>query len=330
MSTMKKVAEAAGVSISTVSHVINKSRNVNEETLRKVQSAIDKLDYQPNSLAASLRKRSTKTIGVFIADLNNDSFMDLLRLIEDNVYRYGYNTILCHTYESPEKERFYLELMVQKQIDGLILIPTCQNSEFIHRLWKKKLPMVFVDRYIPGIDAPYVGMSNYRACCLATEHLLNKGAKTIHMLYSLPSLTAIVERKDGFRETMRSHDIDIDDSAYVEFRDVHDDSEVSQVLHERYHDSPLPDAFIAASNKLALDLVHYLKGRGPECLKRTRVLGFGMYNWARDFTPSLDIVKSPNKDMAWIAVERLMDQMMNRPSAGEKRTILPCKMEMAD
>ena len=174
--TMKDVAERAGVSATTVSHVINKTRFVSEEVRARVLQAMEELNYQPNAIARSLRQKATHTIGLIISDISNPFFTSLVRGVEDVANKKGYNLILCNTDEKPEKEQMYLHILRQKQVDGIIMAPTGGNYEYINDLVKKRFPIVFIDRYLDGIEAPAVLVNNEEGAYQATRNQLgNEG-----------------------------------------------------------------------------------------------------------------------------------------------------------
>ena len=158
--SIKDVAEQAGVSTATVSHVINQTRFVREETRQKVLEAIEALNYQPSAIARGLATNSTQTIGLIISDIANPFFMAVARGVQDEIHQHGYHTIFCNTDEDPEREDEYLRLLSARQIDGLIIAPTGAHSERLLRMAATGLPIVLLDRETPDIEAPLIGVDN--------------------------------------------------------------------------------------------------------------------------------------------------------------------------
>ena len=163
MATIKDVAALAGISYTTVSHVLNKTRPVSEHVRLKVEAAIAELDYVPSAVARSLKARSTATIGLLVPNSVNPYFAELARGIEDGCERNGYCVILCNSDDNPQKQRSYLRVLLEKRIDGLIVASVGQDSDLLESLACVRTPMVIVDRALDGIDADRYASTTNRA-----------------------------------------------------------------------------------------------------------------------------------------------------------------------
>lgn len=150
------VARRAGVSTATVSHVINGTRLVSEETRQKVLKAMRELDYHPSAIARSLKTKTTGTIGVIVSDVSNPFFTAVVRGLEDMLNEGGYNLILCNTDEDPVKEERYLKVLLSKRIDGLVMAPTGEKSRTLEVIHAAGTPIVFIDRGIDFLDCPTI------------------------------------------------------------------------------------------------------------------------------------------------------------------------------
>ena len=177
-STMKELARQAGVSVSTVSHVINKTRNVERKTEEKVLKTIIKLNYKPNILARSLKGKGTKTIGVLISDIRDTFFSDAVKSVESEANDEGYNVILCDAEGDYQKEAEYIDILLRKGIDGLIFAPVDRGGLY-EELIRSKVPAVQIDRRIDGSQFDFVGIDNLKSAEHATVHLLDHGFKKI-------------------------------------------------------------------------------------------------------------------------------------------------------
>lgn len=316
-STMKDVARMAGVSVTTVSHVINQSRVVNPDTQEKVMAAIAALHYKPNALARDLRKKSTKTIGLIISDLDNEYFTQIVRVFEKTAMAFGYNCILCNTDENPEKEKLYLNIFVQKQIDGLILVPTCKNAELIAQFVSSGLPVVMVDRYVPGINAPYVGIDNYHAAFQAVCALTAVGCRRIDFFCSDPELSAIQERIAAYRDAMHIYAHDVSEAEFCYLTGSTRDEIVPQ-LEAYYAARTLPDAIFVAGNKPLLSVFSYFHEKGIRCPEDVRIIGFGNSRWAADFQPGISLCCPDVQQIGSAAINLLMEWILaleeNRPA----------------
>jgi len=152
MATMKEVADYADVSVATVSRVINKTGYVSPDLEERVQTAMQVLKYQPSALARSLRRQQTQTIGVLIPQLDQPFFGALAFAIEKSLFPHEYRTLICSAEEDPEKENAYTEIMLRQRVDGVIMVPTGRNSDNLKQLLEKSVPVVLVDRDLPGLE----------------------------------------------------------------------------------------------------------------------------------------------------------------------------------
>jgi LacI family transcriptional regulator len=176
--TIKEVAKQAGVSVSTVSHVVNKTRYVENETAEKVLSAIRILDYKPNILARSLKGKGTKTIGIVISDIRDSYFTDAVKAIESGANDQGFNVILCDAEGSIQRENSYIDILMRKGIDGLVFAPVDSEAEYTD-LVRSGLPVVQIDRMIRGLPFDFVGIDNLKCALEAVHHLIDRGFKKV-------------------------------------------------------------------------------------------------------------------------------------------------------
>lgn len=182
MPTITDVARKAGVSTSTVSHVINETRYVSDQVKQRVHAAMKDLNYQPNVIARSLRTRETQTVGVVVSDITNPFFTNIVRAIEDEVLKQGYNIILCDTDEKPEREQVYLRLLMGRRVDGLIVAPSSGNADLLQLAIESGYPTVLLDRSIPGLDADVVLSDNEGGAFDAVSYLVGIGHRRIGII----------------------------------------------------------------------------------------------------------------------------------------------------
>ena len=196
--SIKDVAERAGVSTATVSHVVNGTRFVREETRQKVLDAIETLHYQPSAIARGLATNSTQTVGLIISDIANPFFTAVARGVEDETNQQGYHTIFCNTDEDPAREDDYLRLLSARQIDGLIIAPTGVYSERLLRMYEAEIPIVLIDRQAPGLDVPIVGVDNEAGAYEATRYLIELGHRQIAVLVGMETISTQRARFQGY------------------------------------------------------------------------------------------------------------------------------------
>ena len=207
--TIKDVAVRAGVSKTTVSHVINASRFVEEETRRKVLQAIAELHYRPSAAARSLTTKRTRTIGIVISDSSNPFFGDMLLRIEEVLRPQNYALIICNTNETLEYEAHYLDLLLNQRVDGIIAAATSQPWIELSKAETQHTPIVFVDRAFDNLDGYYVGVDNKYGAYIGTQHLIKCGYQKIGILAGLERLSTMRERTEGYRCALQDAGIPI-------------------------------------------------------------------------------------------------------------------------
>jgi LacI family transcriptional regulator len=202
MATIKDVAARAGVSYTTVSHVVNKTKRVSDHVRNDVEAAIRELGYVPNTVARSLKQRATLTIGLLISNSTNPFFAELARGIEDACYQRGYSVILCNSDDDPEREQAYLRVLLEKRVDGLIIGSTGENTTFAKQLQKLRVPLMIIDRPIAGVDSNLVQVDHEQGGYLATQHLLELGHRDIGCIAGPSTAIVSLYRVAGYRRAL--------------------------------------------------------------------------------------------------------------------------------
>jgi len=210
MTTIKDVAKKAEVSIATVSHVINNTRYVSPELTIKVKKAMEELRYQPNAVARSLKTEKTQTIGLIVSDISNPFFSTLVRGVEDTAMNNGHSVIVCNTDETLVKEELYVDVLIQKKIDGMIIAPTGKSDKNLEKVYQNDIPMVFIDRQIEDIEADAVLSDNFTGCYQVTRHLIELGHKRIGLILGLKRISNTQERLNGYKKALSEYGIKYD------------------------------------------------------------------------------------------------------------------------
>jgi LacI family transcriptional regulator len=179
MATIREVAEHAQVSVSTVSHVINRTRFVDPATQERVRRAIKHLGYRPNLLARSLRRHETRTIGLLVPDNANPFFAEFARVIEDAGFAEGYSVILCNSDRSETKEEIYIDVLLSKQVDGLIVASATERIDLLQRVLDVGVPLVVVDRNLSDLPVSQVLIGNQQGGYLAGQYLAQLGHRRV-------------------------------------------------------------------------------------------------------------------------------------------------------
>jgi len=322
MSNMRDVAEKAGVSVSTVSHVVNETRFVSAETRGRVLSAMDDLNYQPNKLASSLRRKDkrTQTLGLLVPDSLNPFFTEALRGVEDACFKANYNVFLCNSENQPEKELEYLEDLIGKQIDGIILIST-GTQDSIALLNQNNITSVLVDRELGHNTCDSVMLENELGGQIATQYLINLGHQRIGCITGPSFLTPSAKRVLRYRKSLQDAGISIDEAMIVQgdFRPQSGFSGMNTLL-------ALPDpptAVFACNDMMAIGAMRAIHEAHLQIPKDISIIGFDDIMFASYTMPPLTTVAQPSYEMGLIAAEILINRLSDTRSQSRQEILLP-------
>lgn len=254
--TIKDIARQAGVSIATVSRVVNKNDYVSEEVEKRVRKVIDELGYVPNNVARSLKIEATLTIGFVVSDIGNMYFTAVAKALEDTIHADRYNLIVCSTEGEKEKELEYLNLLMGKKVDGLVLNTSGKNNEMLADL-SHKIPIVLINRKINHINfvGDVVNSNNYDGAYDLASNLLENGHEKIAMINGDLALSTAKERFEGVMAALKEHGISFDQKYYYEG----DFSWATGTQGAKYFlelKQP-PTAIIAMNNMIAIGMMKY-------------------------------------------------------------------------
>ncbi|MGI9860616.1 LacI family DNA-binding transcriptional regulator [Moorella naiadis] len=306
--TIKDVAAAAGVSLKTVSRVINGDEHVREQTKAKVLAAIKAMGYQPNAIARSLRVKKTYTIGVIIADITNSFYSAIVRGIEDIATNKNYSLLIANSDEMLKKEKQYTRIFVEKQVEGMIIVPAGGSHQYLEHL-AGHLPLVFVDRQPEDFkSASIVKVENSQGAYNLTCHLLQHGYREIAYIGHIAGLTTGEERFAGFQKAMEEHGQEITPSLVrMGSKTVMDAFRATQeVLTRQLH---RPQAIFATNNIMVLGALRALTHLGLEVPRDIALVGFDDFETADTCRPRLTVVSQPAYAMGREAAMMLFRQM---------------------
>ncbi len=322
MSNMRDVAEKAGVSVSTVSHVVNETRFVSAETRVRVLSAMDDLNYQPNKLASSLRRKDkrTQTLGLLVPDSLNPFFTEALRGVEDACFKANYNVFLCNSENQPKKELEYLEDLIGKQIDGIILIST-GTQDSIELLNQNNITPVLVDRELGHNKCDSVMLENELGGQIAAQYLIDLGHQRIGCITGPSFLTPSAKRVLGYRKSLQDAGIPIDEAMIVQgdFRPQSGYSGMNTLL-------ALPDpptAVFACNDMMAIGAMHAIHEANLQIPNDISIIGFDDIMFASYTMPPLTTVAQPSYEMGLIAAEILINRLSDSRSQPRQEILSP-------
>ncbi len=330
MANIHDVARRAGVSVATVSHVINESRFVSAPTRKKVLAAVAELNYRRDGIARSLRRAKTGTIGVLISDITNPFFSDLVRGIEDAIYdrKDGHNFILCNTEEDDAKELLYLNVLLEKRVDGMIIAPAGGSGAELKAIIASGVPMVFVDRAIAGVDADSVGVNNREAAREAVAHMIRLGHRSIAVMRAQLRADTIEDRVAGYRDALAEAGLAIDPS--LSPVSVSTIAAAQQVGRDLLAGAGRPDAVFCTNNFMTLGLMQAVTEAGLDCPRDIAVVGFDDFPWSTAFRPRLTAVAQPSYQIGVEAVGLLFDRILGRRQGAPVRLTLKASLIVRD
>lgn len=326
--TMKDVAEAARVSKSTVSHVINATRFVDDATKRRVQRAIEELGYVPSAAARSLTTKRSQSLGVIVGDVANHFFSELLRGVEETVRSQNYSLIVCNTNETLELEDHYIRLLLSHKVDGIIAMATSKQWTSVTEAQASHMPIVFVDREFPGLEGQrFVGVDNVRGAYLATEHLIELGHRRIGILAGAQNLSTMRDRLRGFRQALVDHGLALPNH-WVVPSDLSADAgrtAANQLLANQER----PTALFIANNYLTLGALLALNENGLRCPTDVSIVGFDDHPWAAVTHPPLTVVRQPAMRIGATAGQMILDSIEGNERES-RHVVLECELVIRD
>ncbi|MCE7794825.1 LacI family transcriptional regulator [Salipaludibacillus sp. CUR1] len=308
--SMKDVAQKANVSTATVSHVINETRYVAEETKKKVYKAMKELDYQPNSVARSLRSRKSNIIGLLVplvaSDTSNFFFMSIANGIEQVLKENGYNLILSNSSEDLSIEQDQIKVFNSQLIDGLIIAPVDSQKHDYKENLRGNYPVVFIDRQPKELTSDTVLIDSGAGTYKAIELLISKGHRKIGFITGPLGITTSDERLQAYKNALKNNNLSYDESLVkigsATFDKGH--SFTKELVEETG-----ATAIFAANNIMTMGAVNYLQEKGIPIPDKVAIIGFDDYDWLRITSPPLSVVKQPSYEMGKKAVELLIKRI---------------------
>ena len=307
---MKDIAEKVGVSTALVSYVLNgleKEKRVGNEVVQKIHEAAKELKYKPNQIARSLRKGSTNTIGLIVADISNPFFGQLARVIEDEAAKSGYTVVFGSSDENSEKSATLIDTLLNRQVDGLIITPSEGSAEQIKSLLQGDIPVVLMDRYLPDISTNRVVLDNYMATYAAVNYFISRGYKKVNMIAYKSSLVHMQERIRGYREAMKESGL-ANEIVVKEIRYSHAKSEMEKVMEDLLAEKKM-NALLFATNALSISGLYSIRKHNIKVPEELAVIGFDGHEVFDFFQPPLTYIHQPLEEMGKETVKLLLDQI---------------------
>lgn len=319
MATLKDVARETGLTVSTVSRVLNNRGYISDDTRNKVHEAMKKLNYQPNELARSLSKKTTNTIGVIVPHIDHPYFSKLVSHLESAAYLNQYKILLFNSKDKDEKEIEYLEMCKSNRVAGIIL---CSGTVATEKFEGINLPLITIERYLENGTAA-VECDNKQGGRLAAAHLAQRGCKNVIFLSGLKELNMPADlRAEGFIEVCKRegiHNLEIKTNS-----ELYESLDYTRYIEQVLIDHPETDGIFASSDLIAAQVIKVCSKKGIRVPEDLKIVGFDDVNIASLTTPGITTIRQPLKEMAHIAISLIAASLEQQivPS----RTTLPVSL----
>lgn len=321
--TMSEVARVAGVSQSTVSHVLNKTRRIAPETERAVLDALERTGYVSDRVARSLRTGRTGTIGLAISAISNPYFADVVHAIEREVTDAGFTLLLSDTHDESERELKVTRELLAHRPDGLIIAPSAHPERTLHLLQRQHVPVVLVDRTAEQVDRiDSVAVENVESMAELVAEVVRRGHRRIAYVSPLAGLTTSTERLEGYRLGLERSGIAYDPRIVGSF----DDDPPEDAVRELLAADPSPTALIAGNNKTVIETMRALRELGVAVPDGISLACFDDFPWADLFSPRLTAVQQPVELIGRTAAELLLSRLADVTMAPRSVILRPSLM----
>ena len=330
MSTISDVAKRAGVSAMTVSRVINETGHTSAQTRARVAAAIDELGYVPNALARQLRSKRTKTIALLVSDISNPYFTTIARGVEDFFVAHGYSVMYCNTDEDETEEEQYLLMLIERQVDGVLLVPARSSGESFRLLASHRTPVVVIDRRVTSRSVDSVRCDSEAGAHSLVEHLVKLGHRQIAVLTGSPSISTSMDRVLGARRALEEAGLELPD-AMVHYGSFNYGKSNQADGHRMALDmlaapGPRPTAVFCANNFIAFGAIRALREAGLRVPDDISIVAFDDIpeEWVSE--PFLTVARQPAYDIGHRAAALLMDHITGEQPPSGASVILPFEL----
>ncbi|HZF92117.1 LacI family DNA-binding transcriptional regulator [Streptomyces sp.] len=326
MPTMADVARSAGVSVATVSHVLNGTRPVLPHTRQAVLDAIDELGYTPNTLARSLVTSRTRSIGLAVSAISNPYFTEILQGVEAAALEHGYGLLIADPHDDPRHERKVVQLLHERRVDGMIVAPSADPRELVAYLRRHNVPAVLLDRVL---DDRAEGAQRFDQVCAESAepmtrlvtHLAGLGHRRIGLVAGRPGLSTTSERITGYRHGLAAAGLPFEERLLL-----HGDSETAggeRATAALMSLAAPPTALVTGNNAMTIGALRALRERGRTVPGDLALACFDDFAWADLFSPRLTAIAQPSRELGATAVRVLLERL-DAPDRPARTVRLPC------
>lgn len=316
--TIYDVAREAGVSIATVSKVIN-NQKVGKKSKEKVLKVMKELNYKPSILASALTGKRTSTIGFLLPDLANPFVAEMARRVEDRAHERGFNLVICSTDFDPEKEALYVSLLKQKSVDGFILAGSFNNVEVLRELLEEHIPVVLLSESYPSLSVNSVKVDDFMGGYEVASHLISLGHDKIAVIAE--DANSSRERIRGYKQALQDKGLDFYEDMIVISDSSSEDAE--RIAGELLDAPDPPTAIFAANDKLAISILHAARERKLSIPDHLSVVGYDNTLLSRSTDPPLTSVAQPIQEMCSQVVDFLIEEIVGKSKTKQRIVMVP-------
>jgi len=321
--TMKDVAKLAGVSISSVSHVINKTRRVEEHTESAVLNAIGQLHFTPNILAQSLKGKRTRILGVIIADIREDFFAEVVKSIELNAAEKEYSVMLCDSEENIGMEKFYIDILLSKGVDGIIFAPVDTDDPYVNRI-APEIPFVQIDRKMTHYRSDFVGIDNADSAEVATRFLFAEGCENVGFIGYNNKVYTQKMRIEGYRTAVLAKGKKFDPSMVLKV-EYHQESTIDIIKGFLHGPSPV-DGIVCGTSNICWETVAAIDNLGLKIPENIKIVSYDDSKWFNFLKYPISVVLQPTEAIGRLAVDLVIDRTENRGDDTKRQIILDAEL----
>jgi len=328
MTTIKDVARAANVSTASVSRVLAGHPSVSPEMRERVLAVAAKLSFRPNAVARSLRTTGTRTVGLVISDLLNPFFTELARAVEDTARTAGYSVIVGNADEDPAQQDHYIRILLERQVDGLIVVPTVETSPLLREAAERGLHLVLVDRPAADVEAPIVAADGTGAIDELVDHLVRTGRRRLAIVTGPDQAGTSRERLGAFRAAIARHGLGLPDERirHGDFRAESGYTALAALLGA----AEAPDAVLVANGPMALGALRFLTERSDSPALVPGELAVAVFDdlpWFTLLRPTLTAIEQPTARLGDRAMQMLLALIAGDQVADEH---IPCRLVLRE
>ncbi|WP_431127450.1 LacI family DNA-binding transcriptional regulator [Variovorax paradoxus] len=324
MATIKDVALRAGVSVTTVSHVVNDTRHVSAKGRERVEEAIRELGYVPNAMARSLKSNTTSTLGMLIPNSSNPYFAEIVRIVEDRCFGAGYTLVLCNTDDEPHRQSVYLQVLAERRIDGLIVVSTGAGDDdsLVTQLHGLRIPTVLVDREIADPACDLVETAHMQGGLLAVRHLLSLGHKRIACIGGPVGVMPSEQRIEGWRMALAEGGAAPNADALL-WRGGFTSQGGYEAMHAILRTEQAPSAVFVCNDLMAIGALRAAHESGVHVPDDLSIVGFDDIELSAYTSPPLTTVAQPKERIGALAVDMLLERVGGKRRDARKVVLQP-------